>query len=163
MNRREFIRRLVVASVLLGTGAAGVIELTTILNRNQSIVTQPSLTQSGTQTQQNSSSISAPPGYVYIAPLSALSGKTYAYFKHPSHGNSILLSVGGQWKAFSATCTHRTCTVTYQSSSIYCPCHGGTFDPNNGSVTGGPPPSPLAEFGVEVLNNNVYVSTSVVN
>ena len=30
-------------------------------------------------------------------------------------------------------------------------------------VTGGPPPSPLPEFSVQILNNNVYVSSARVN
>lgn len=169
INRREFIRRFVVVSVLVGTSFAGFGELASLVRSNRNAAQLPTLlgnpTTSGSQPAQGqtSSSVSAPAGYTYVATLAQLAGKTYAYFNHPSFGTSILLSVGGQWKAFSATCTHRTCTFDYQNSEIYCPCHGGTFDPTTGAVTGGPPPSPLPEFSVEILNSNVFVSTNRVN
>jgi len=128
--------------------------------------TQPttqSTSDSGTTTGQQQSTVTTPPGYVLITQLSALAGKTFEYFNHPNFGGSILVSVNGQWKAFSAICTHRICTVQFRGSSIYCPCHAGTFNPNNGSVTGGPPPSPLPEYSVQILNGSVYVGTSRVN
>jgi len=115
-------------------------------------------TQSSTSSQTSSSSSqSTPPGYILVTPLSALAGKSSAYFKHPSRGLSLLLNSGGQWKAFSATCTHAPCTVQYGGSTITCPCHGGSFDANTGAVLGGPPPAPLPELGVLVQNGNVYV------
>jgi len=110
-----------------------------------------------------SSSAAAPAGYVLVAQLSSLSGKTSAYFNHPSHGSSILLSLNGQWKAFSATCTHRPCTVDFQGSELYCPCHGATFSASNGSVTRGPAPTKLGEYGVIEQNGGVYVSNSAIN
>ncbi len=115
-----------------------------------------------TGTQSNSSS-NVPAGYVLVAALSQLSGKNAAYFTHPTFGSSILVNVNGQWKAFSSTCTHQPCTVGYNGSSIQCPCHGGTFDPSTGAVTGGPPPSRLAEYATLISNNNLYVGNSVIN
>jgi hypothetical protein len=57
--------------------------------------------QRSSQTSSVSSqttSASAPSGYVLVAQLSSLSGKTSAYFTHPTHGNSILLtSMGSGW------------------------------------------------------------------
>lgn len=105
----------------------------------------------------------APAGYVYVAPLSSLAGKTSAYFTHPTHGSSILVDFGGQWRAFSALCTHAGCVVDFTGSSIYCPCHAGSFSPANGSVQGGPPPSPLPEFGVTIQTGDLYVSQSIIN
>jgi cytochrome b6-f complex iron-sulfur subunit len=110
-----------------------------------------------------SSSASAPAGYVLVAQLSALSGRTSAYFTHPTHGNSILLSMNGQWRAFSATCTHRVCTLEFQSSELYCPCHGATFSATNGSVTRGPAQTTLGEYGVIEQDGGVYVSGSFIN
>jgi Rieske Fe-S protein len=114
-------------------------------------------------TSSQSSSAAAPAGYVLVAQLSALSGKTSAYFTHPTHGKSMLLSLNGQWKAFSATCTHRVCTLEFQSSEIYCPCHGATFSATNGSVTRGPAQVTLGEYGVIEQNGGLYVSDSVIN
>jgi cytochrome b6-f complex iron-sulfur subunit len=124
-----------------------------------STATQPATAQS-----TSSSSSSAPPaGYFLVAQLSSLSGKSSAYFNHPSYGESILINLSGQWKAFNATCTHRPCTVDYQSSEIYCPCHGATFSASNGSVTRGPARTALGEYGVMVQGSDVYVSDAVIN
>ncbi len=116
--------------------------------------------QSSTSQQSTTSSTSqaAPPGYVLVTPLSALAGRSSAYFNHPSRGLSLLLNSAGQWRAFSATCTHAPCTVQYNGTAIACPCHGGTYNPDTGAVTGGPPPAPLPELGVLVQNGNVYVT-----
>ena len=113
----------------------------------------------GTQTQ----SIQAPAGYIYVAPVSALTGKSSAYFNHPTGGSSILVDVGGQWRAFSAICTHAGCAVDFTGSSLYCPCHAGYFSPTNGSVQGGPPPTALAEYGVVVQGGSLYVSQNRIN
>jgi Rieske Fe-S protein len=175
MNRREFIRSLIVTAALVGTAGAGLLELGNLIENNQnSQISLPTILQSNSQqstiggtsdsvSTQISSSSTIPTGYTLIASMSQLSDKSYAYFTHPTFGSSILVSVGGQWKAFSATCTHRPCTVQYQSSSIYCPCHAGTFNPNDGSVEGGPPPTPLPEYAVLIQNNNLYVGNTQIN
>ncbi len=113
----------------------------------------------GTQTQ----SLQAPSGYLYVAPVSALSGKSSAYFNHPTGGSSILVDFSGQWRAFSAICTHAGCAVEFTGSSLYCPCHAGYFSPADGSVQGGPPPAPLAEYGVVVQGGSLYVSQNRIN
>lgn len=114
-------------------------------------------------TSSQSSSAAAPAGYVLVAQISALSGKTSVYFNHPSHGNSILLNLSGVWKAFSATCTHRPCTVNFQSTQLYCPCHGATFSASNGSVTRCPAQVRLGEYGVVEQDGGVYVSDAIIN
>jgi Rieske Fe-S protein len=179
MNRREFLRSFIVTAALVGTAAAGIVELSGLYERNQSVPVTPPVTSSTTQqstgqvtsgstgssasSSQQGSTSSVPNGYVFIQTLSALGGKTYEYFSHPTFGSSILVNVGGQWKAFSSVCTHRPCTVQYPGSSLYCPCHGGTFSPADGSVTGGPPPSPLPEYAVLIQNSNVYVGNVTIN
>jgi Rieske Fe-S protein len=118
--------------------------------------TQATTSQQSSASSQTSTPV--PAGYVLVTPLSALAGRTSAYFNHPSRGISLLLNLAGQWKAFSATCTHAPCTVQYTGSSIRCPCHGGIFSPSNGAVQGGPPPAPLPQFGVLIQNDNLYVT-----
>jgi Rieske Fe-S protein len=160
LNRREFIRSLVVSSILAGIGFAGIGEMI-LLGKRGSKTASPTPSQVLTSVQQTTSG--APSGYVFVAALSALSGKSYAYFMHPTAGNAIIVNVSGQWKVFSAPCTHRPCIVSYSGTSIYCPCHGGTFSTANGAVTGGPPPRPLPEYGVQIMNGDVYVSTAQIN
>jgi Rieske Fe-S protein len=62
----------------------------------------------------------------------------------------------GDFKAFSAICTHQGCTVgDVAGGVIICPCHGSQFSVEDGSVTAGPAPSPLPEVAVTVDGKNV--------
>jgi len=65
------------------------------------------------------------------------------------------------FRAFSAVCTHLGCIVCWdaQRHLIACPCHAGAFD-IAGRVVAGPPPRPLPEFGVAVVNNEVMVKSA---
>ena len=129
----------------------------------QSTQSSSSVTGSTSASSSTSSSQTVPSGYVLLAPLSALSGRTSAFFTHPNYGLSLLLYYNGQWKAFNASCTHAGCTVQFTGSSVYCPCHAGYFSASNGSVQSGPPPSALAEYAVLVQNSNLYVGLARVN
>ena len=163
MNRREFIRRAAVTSVFLAIGAVGIIELAEKLAPARASVLLTTARSQTSQTSEASQSVQTiPQGYIYVGKVASLGGATSAYFAHPNYGNSILLLLSGQWKAFTATCTHQTCTVEYTNSEIYCPCHGGTFNPSNGAVTGGPPPAPLTEFAVLVQGSDIYVSSQAI-
>jgi cytochrome b6-f complex iron-sulfur subunit len=189
MNRREFIRTAIATSAIMAVAVTGVFEMASKAVSNQAggsqqTQLQPSSAQSSSQqsaslsiaqsasqpglsqassTSQTSSSASPPAGYVLAAQLSSLAGMTSAYFTHPTYGRSILLNMGGQWRAFSATCTHLPCTVEFVSSELYCPCHGATFSATNGSVTRGPARASLDEFGVIEQGGGVYVSESLIN
>jgi Rieske Fe-S protein len=61
----------------------------------------------------------------------------------------------GEFKAFTAVCTHQGCTVTGVTETINCPCHGSQFAIADGSVVGGPAPSPLAEVEITVEGDQV--------
>ncbi|MDA4124762.1 MAG: Rieske (2Fe-2S) protein [Thaumarchaeota archaeon] len=167
MNRREFVKSLVVGSVLIVTSVSGVYEIWARIGagQQQSIQSQQLTTQTIQTGSSGTTQVQVPPGYVFVTTVGSLAGKTSAYFQHPSYGISLLISVNGQWKGFSATCTHQPCTVQYGGgSAIQCPCHGATFDPSNGNVLGGPAPSPLPEYGVQIDGSgNLFVTTSVIN
>lgn len=65
----------------------------------------------------------------------------------------------GEFKAFSATCTHAGCPVTQvEGGTIDCPCHGSQFSIQDGSVAGGPAPSPLPARTVTVTGDTLTVS-----
>jgi Rieske Fe-S protein len=57
----------------------------------------------------------------------------------------------GDFKAFTAVCTHLECTVQYkpETSQIWCACHNGLYD-LAGNVVSGPPPRPLEAFTVNL-------------
>jgi Rieske Fe-S protein len=65
----------------------------------------------------------------------------------------------GQFKAFSATCTHQGCQVaTVQGGTIHCPCHGSQYSIVDGSVKLGPAPRPLPAKQAIVNGDQITVS-----
>ena len=65
------------------------------------------------------------------------------------------------FRAYSAVCTHLGCIVGWDAGrrQIACPCHAGFFD-LNGRPVAGPPPRPLTEQSVVVINNEVMVKST---
>jgi nitrite reductase/ring-hydroxylating ferredoxin subunit len=62
----------------------------------------------------------------------------------------------GEYKGFSAVCTHQQCLVDQVADgTIDCPCHGSKFSIKDGSVVAGPAPSPLPAAGVTVSGGQV--------
>jgi Rieske Fe-S protein len=62
----------------------------------------------------------------------------------------------GEFKCFTAICTHLGCTVSeVKDGTIDCPCHGSKYRITDGSVAGGPAPSPLAPEKITVANGEV--------
>jgi Rieske Fe-S protein len=67
--------------------------------------------------------------------------------------------VAGQFKAFSAICTHMGCTVGSVSGGlIKCPCHGSEYSIQDGSVKGGPAPKALPAKQVTVTGDQITVT-----
>jgi Rieske Fe-S protein len=65
----------------------------------------------------------------------------------------------GQFKAFSAICTHMGCTVGSVSGGlIKCPCHGSEYSIQDGSVKGGPAPKALPAKQVTVTGDQITVT-----
>jgi len=67
----------------------------------------------------------------------------------------------GEFKAFSAVCTHMGCIVGQVSNgTIDCPCHGSQFSIKNGDVVAGPAPSPLPAKHIEVSGASIFLQES---
>lgn len=66
----------------------------------------------------------------------------------------------GQFKAFSATCTHQGCTVTrVENGFIDCPCHQSQFDITTGRPTSASQArSPLPAKTATVSGDSVYIA-----
>jgi Rieske Fe-S protein len=65
----------------------------------------------------------------------------------------------GEFRAFSATCTHQGCFVSeVTDGTINCPCHGSRFDVADGAVVDGPADTPLPERGVEVNGEDIVLA-----
>jgi Rieske Fe-S protein len=64
----------------------------------------------------------------------------------------------GDFKAFSAVCTHMGCIVaTISSGTIDCPCHGSRYSITTGAVVGGPAPSPLPAQAIKLTGSNIFL------
>ena len=90
------------------------------------------------------------------ADLAPNSGKVVPFGAEPA---IVIRTATGELRAFSAVCTHLSCTVQYRPDlhEIWCACHNGHYDLNGRNVAG-PPPRPLKPFSVSVQNGDVVVS-----
>ncbi|EHN74233.1 iron sulfur protein (secreted protein) [Streptomyces coelicoflavus ZG0656] len=65
----------------------------------------------------------------------------------------------GEFKAFSATCTHQGCAVkSVADGVINCPCHNSNFSITDGSVQGGPAPKPLPAVQITVSGDSIRLA-----
>jgi len=65
----------------------------------------------------------------------------------------------GEFKAFSAICTHKGCTVAkVENGTIDCACHGSKFDMTTGAVKAGPASSPLPAKAAKESGGSITVS-----
>lgn len=65
----------------------------------------------------------------------------------------------GDFKAFSAICTHQGCLVgSVTDREIVCPCHGSRYSIATGEPLSGPAPSPLPAKKVSVHGGDVSVT-----
>lgn len=84
---------------------------------------------------------------------------TGTIFKFGSSPGILIRTGTGEFRAFSAACTHLGCIVQYREDQgrIWCACHNGFFDLNGMNVAG-PPPSPLETYTVNVRGDEIVVS-----
>lgn len=76
-----------------------------------------------------------------------------------SEGVVITQPEAGQYKAFSATCTHRGCAVkSVADGVINCPCHNSNFSIADGSVKSGPATKPLPAKKVSVAGDSITLA-----
>ena len=65
----------------------------------------------------------------------------------------------GDFKAFSAICTHAGCTLNkVADGTIDCPCHGSKFSVEDGAVKAGPAPRPLPAEKITVEGNSIRLA-----
>ena len=65
----------------------------------------------------------------------------------------------GEFKCFTAVCTHQGCIVSSVSDGdIHCKCHGSAFSIADGSVVNGPANGPLAEQQITVKGGEITLA-----
>ena len=75
---------------------------------------------------------------------------------YPDEQIVITQPSAGQFKCFTAVCTHQGCIVSGVSDgSINCECHGSAFSIADGSVVNGPATRPLAEEAIAVQGDAI--------
>jgi Rieske Fe-S protein len=149
-------RRTVLRATALGVAVAGV------------GVTAAACSSSNTAAQGSAAQTAAAAGGTTAAAggstTAAGSGTSVATSKVPVDGGFVDSSAkvvvtqpsAGEYKAFTAVCTHAGCTVASVSNNvIQCPCHGSQYSAKDGSVIQGPATSPLASVSVKVSGSNI--------
>lgn len=97
-----------------------------------------------------------------IGPASAVPVGGAASFTDPAQGIPayVVQPTSGDFKAFSAICTHAGCQVEFDGhqEEFFCPCHGSTFSARSGAVLGGPAPTALPSIPIALgSNGQLYV------
>jgi Rieske Fe-S protein len=95
---------------------------------------------------------------VLVSPVNDLpvgESKTIRFGRYPA----IVISTPEGLRAYSGVCTHFACIVKWdpEINQIVCPCHDGFFDPRDGHVISGPPPTPLESIPVKIVDGDIYV------
>jgi len=96
---------------------------------------------------------------VLAGKISDMPAAGWRIFRFGNNAGILIRTPDGDYRAFSATCTHLSCTVQFRPDleRIWCACHGGEFDLNGQNVAG-PPPRPLTAFTVNVSGDEIWVS-----
>ena len=91
-----------------------------------------------------------------LAPTSAIpvgGGKIFA-----TQLTVVTQPTAGEFKAFSAVCTHMGCTVSQIANGrIDCPCHGSEYSITDGAVLAGPAPRPLPAKTIKVTGDSIFL------
>jgi Rieske Fe-S protein len=142
------------AGTLAACGQAGgtAASATTSWKKSSGSETSPASTRSG-----SAGSGSAGSGETELANVSAI----------PEGGGMVITSAkvvvtqpaSGDYKAFTAICTHEQCLVDQVADgTINCPCHGSKFSVTDGAVVNGPATEPLAEKTIKVSSGKIYLA-----
>ena len=80
----------------------------------------------------------------------------------------VVREADNQIRAFTATCTHLGCTVSYRQvlpgtdaspkPGFYCKCHKGEYDVNGVNIPGTRPPKPLTELTLTQTADDLLVT-----
>lgn len=143
IDRRTAIRGAGVA----GAGAVGAVTLAAC--GGSSVTTTPA-----SKPATGAAGAAPAGGAIKVADIPVGGGKVFATEKVV-----VTQPKAGEFRAFSAVCTHKGCTVDkVADGTINCPCHGSKFDLTTGAVKDGPAPAPLPPKTATVSGDSITVS-----
>ncbi|HEY6119652.1 MAG TPA: Rieske 2Fe-2S domain-containing protein [Pyrinomonadaceae bacterium] len=73
-----------------------------------------------------------------------------------------IASIGGQFRAFDDTCTHRACSLAkgkLDGTTVTWPCHGSQFDVTTGEVIRGPAQQPVRSHIVQMEDEGLLIES----
>lgn len=86
----------------------------------------------------------------------------YKLVRYPTENHPCILVrlSETEFAAYSQSCTHLQCPVTYrhEDKQFYCPCHEGFFSAEDGRVLAGPPPRALPRYPVEIRHGEIWIT-----
>ena len=96
---------------------------------------------------------------VLAAKVSEVAREGWKIFPFGAEPAILIQIAAGEYRAFTATCTHLECTVQFEAASkrIWCACYNGWYDLAGRNVAG-PPPRPLTAFTVQVEGDDIFAS-----
>ncbi|NEB11873.1 Rieske (2Fe-2S) protein [Streptomyces coelicoflavus] len=110
--------------------------------------------ESGSSGSGGGENAGAGPALAATADIPEGGGKVF-----PDQKVVVTQPAAGEFKAFSATCTHQGCAVkSVADGVINCPCHNSNFSITDGSVQGGPAPKPLPAVQITVSGDSIRLA-----
>jgi len=146
VDRRTVIRT-------AGVVGAGVVGAATLAACGSSDTSTPASTPAAGAATSAAGTM-APAGAIKAADIPVGGGTVYDVQKIV-----VTQPKAGEFKAFSAICTHKGCTVAkVENGTIDCACHGSKFNMTTGAVMAGPASSPLPAKAAKESGGSITVS-----
>jgi Rieske Fe-S protein len=158
-------RRGVLAGVGL-VGLAGAITACSSGGSSMSAAVADPATSSGTGASTATSAAASAPASASSAAGGSAAGALTATSAIPVGGGKIFPAQttvvtqpsAGEFKVFSAVCTHMGCIVNQIAEGrIDCPCHGSEYSITDGAVLAGPAPKPLPAKPFKVTGDSIFL------
>jgi len=158
-------RRGMLAGVGL-VGLAGAITACSSGGSSMSATVADPATSSGMGASSPTSAAASAPASASSAMGGSASGALTATSAIPVGGGKIFAAQttvvtqpsAGEFKVFSAVCTHMGCIVNQIADGrIDCPCHGSEYSITDGAVLAGPAPKPLPAKPFKVTGDSIFL------
>jgi Rieske Fe-S protein len=119
----------------------------------------PAATSAAASATPSASSASSAAGGMAAGALTATSAIPVGGGKiFPAQTTVVTQPSAGEFKVFSAVCTHMGCIVNQIADGrIDCPCHGSEYSITDGAVLAGPAPKPLPAKPFKVTGDSIFL------